>query len=62
MRRNREAFARSAAVSEAAQKVVGEETQPMVRDKGTATSCDSPSYLGISTANLGASSGSRKRR
>ena len=52
----------SVAVSEAVQKVGGEETHhPMVRDRGTATSCGSPSYLGIRTANLGALSGSKKR-
>ena len=57
----RDAFVMLAAVSDAAQKVGGEETHPIERDKGTATSCCSPSYFGINTASFGALSGSKKR-
>ena len=52
----------SAAVSDAAQKVGGEEIHPIVRDKGTAMSCGSLSYFAINMASFGASSGSKKRQ
>ena len=61
MLQKRDAFAVLVAASDVAQKVGGEETHPIVKDKGTAMRCSSLSYLGVSTANFGASSGSRKR-
>ena len=49
----RDAYAMSVVVLEAAKKVRGEETHPIMRDKGTTMTCSSPSYQGISTVSLG---------
>ena len=50
-----------AAVSDAAQNVGSEETHLIIRNRGTATSCGSPSYWGMSMVSLEASLGSKKR-